>query len=77
MTPGRLGMGNGPGRKRRRTGVHLKDNGKESFWKGLFGVGVRELWEEYGRYLDGLGGQEGEKKRTASESTSNDHESRN
>lgn len=55
----------------------LKDNGKESFWKGLFGVGVRELWEEYGRYLDGLGGQEGEKKRTASESTSNDHESRN
>jgi Peptidase of plants and bacteria len=24
----------------------------EGFWKGLFGVGVLELWEEYGRYLD-------------------------
>ncbi|KAJ5135418.1 uncharacterized protein N7515_004696 [Penicillium bovifimosum] len=22
------------------------------FWKGLFGVGVDDLWEEYGRYLD-------------------------
>ncbi|KGO68254.1 Uncharacterized protein family, basic secretory protein [Penicillium italicum] len=22
------------------------------FWKGLFGVGVGELWEEYGQYLD-------------------------
>ncbi|PWY77450.1 BSP-domain-containing protein [Aspergillus heteromorphus CBS 117.55] len=26
--------------------------GGEEFWKGLFGVGVLELWEEYGRYLD-------------------------
>ncbi|RAK98665.1 basic secretory family protein [Aspergillus ibericus CBS 121593] len=26
--------------------------GKEGFWKGLFGVGVQELWEDYGRYLD-------------------------
>ncbi|RAH64051.1 basic secretory family protein, partial [Aspergillus aculeatinus CBS 121060] len=24
----------------------------EGFWRGLFGVGVEELWEEYGRYLD-------------------------
>ncbi|OJJ35223.1 hypothetical protein ASPWEDRAFT_500481 [Aspergillus wentii DTO 134E9] len=24
------------------------------FWKGLFGVGVRELWEDYGKYLDTL-----------------------
>lgn len=23
-----------------------------SFWKGLFGVEVSELWEEYGKYLD-------------------------
>ena len=28
--------------------------GKEGmgFWKALFGAGVLELWEEYGRYLD-------------------------
>ncbi|KAJ5091582.1 hypothetical protein NUU61_006452 [Penicillium alfredii] len=26
--------------------------GSESFWKGLFGAGVAELWEEYGCYLD-------------------------
>lgn len=24
------------------------------FWMGLFGVGVAELWDEYGLYLDGL-----------------------
>ncbi|KAJ5561598.1 hypothetical protein N7461_000359 [Penicillium sp. DV-2018c] len=24
------------------------------FWKGLFGAGIEDLWEEYGRYLDGL-----------------------
>ncbi|OQE41025.1 hypothetical protein PENCOP_c005G01016 [Penicillium coprophilum] len=24
------------------------------YWKGLFGVGVGELWEEYGQYLDKL-----------------------
>lgn len=29
--------------------------GGVGFWKGLFGVGVEELWDEYGRYLDGLG----------------------
>lgn len=23
------------------------------FWKGLFGIGVAELWDEYGHYLDG------------------------
>ncbi|KAE8148925.1 peptidase of plants and bacteria-domain-containing protein [Aspergillus avenaceus] len=25
-----------------------------SFWRDLFGVGVQELWNEYGRYLDHL-----------------------
>ncbi|KAJ5578245.1 uncharacterized protein N7459_007209 [Penicillium hispanicum] len=25
------------------------------FWMGLFGVGVADLWDEYGRYLDGDG----------------------
>lgn len=25
---------------------------KSSFWKGLFGVEVSQLWEEYGKYLD-------------------------
>ncbi|KAJ5188402.1 hypothetical protein N7491_004728 [Penicillium cf. griseofulvum] len=31
-----------------------KDVGEQGigFWKGLFGVGVGELWEEYGQYLD-------------------------
>ncbi|KAJ5950596.1 uncharacterized protein N7479_009009 [Penicillium vulpinum] len=31
-----------------------EDVGKQGigFWKGLFGVGVAELWEEYGLYLD-------------------------
>lgn len=28
------------------------EEGGVRFWKGLFGVGVLELWEEYGRYLD-------------------------
>lgn len=28
--------------------------GKGGFWVGLFGVGVLELWEEYGKYLDGM-----------------------
>lgn len=28
------------------------DNQGIGFWKGLFGVRVGELWEEYGRYLD-------------------------
>ncbi|OJK04827.1 hypothetical protein ASPACDRAFT_1878001 [Aspergillus aculeatus ATCC 16872] len=28
------------------------DGDGEGFWRGLFGVGVEELWEEYGRYLD-------------------------
>lgn len=27
-------------------------NHLESFWKGLFGVGIQELWGEYGQYLD-------------------------
>ncbi|RAH78254.1 BSP-domain-containing protein [Aspergillus japonicus CBS 114.51] len=31
--------------------------GVEGFWRGLFGVGVEELWEEYGRYLDTLAGE--------------------
>ncbi|KAJ6041834.1 uncharacterized protein N7446_012900 [Penicillium canescens] len=26
--------------------------GRIGFWKGLFGSGVADLWEEYGRYLD-------------------------
>lgn len=29
-----------------------KDRQRISFWKGLFGADVLELWEEYGRYLD-------------------------
>ncbi|EER27918.1 Plant Basic Secretory Protein containing protein [Coccidioides posadasii C735 delta SOWgp] len=29
----------------------------KSFWKGLFGVPVLELWEDYGRYLDNKGGE--------------------
>ncbi|KAH8698415.1 PBSP domain protein [Talaromyces proteolyticus] len=28
------------------------DTDGKGFWRGLFGVGVKELWEEYGRYLD-------------------------
>ncbi|OOG00828.1 hypothetical protein ASPCADRAFT_511706 [Aspergillus carbonarius ITEM 5010] len=39
-----------------RVGYVGEDGGKgsvkEGFWKGLFGAGVQELWEEYGRYLD-------------------------
>lgn len=33
-----------------------KDVDKQSigFWEGLFGVGIGELWEEYGQYLDSL-----------------------
>lgn len=33
------------------------DGGSSStgFWKGLFGTGVLELWDEYGRYLDAFG----------------------
>ncbi|KAJ5771270.1 uncharacterized protein N7511_003321 [Penicillium nucicola] len=26
--------------------------GRVGFWKGLFGIGVADLWEEYGCYLD-------------------------
>ncbi|KKK20579.1 hypothetical protein ARAM_004037 [Aspergillus rambellii] len=26
---------------------------KGGFWKGLYGAGIDELWEEYGKYLDG------------------------
>lgn len=39
------------------------DNGKgnendsskrnNGFWKALFGVDIADLWDEYGRYLDG------------------------
>ncbi|BCR97199.1 basic secretory family protein [Aspergillus luchuensis] len=28
----------------------------DGFWEGLFGLGVLELWEEYGVWLDGGGG---------------------
>ncbi|KAJ5752903.1 hypothetical protein N7520_009820 [Penicillium odoratum] len=28
------------------------------FWESLFGLGVVELWEEYGRWLDGASGDE-------------------
>ena len=36
---------------------YVGDEGKREgegngFWKALFGAGVLELWEEYGRYLD-------------------------
>lgn len=33
-----------------------KGCGQDGFWVGLFGLGVLELWNEYGVYLDGLGG---------------------
>lgn len=36
--------------------------GGTGFWKGLFGVGVEELWDEYGVYLDGVG-RSGERSR--------------
>lgn len=38
-------------------GSGSRSRGSEHFWKGLFGVGVLDLWEEYGRYLDTLGGR--------------------
>ncbi|KAE8143209.1 peptidase of plants and bacteria-domain-containing protein [Aspergillus pseudotamarii] len=28
------------------------DHGRPGFWKNLFGSGVDELWDDYGRYLD-------------------------
>jgi hypothetical protein len=31
-----------------------EDGSGNGFWKGLFGAEVVDLWEEYGRYLDGL-----------------------
>ncbi|PYI21507.1 plant basic secretory protein, partial [Aspergillus violaceofuscus CBS 115571] len=38
-------------------GKDAQKRGVEGFWRGLFGVGVEELWEEYGRYLDTLAGE--------------------
>ncbi|KAE8380579.1 hypothetical protein BDV26DRAFT_132949 [Aspergillus bertholletiae] len=29
-----------------------RDSGRPSFWKDLFGSGVNELWDDYGKYLD-------------------------
>ncbi|KNG90027.1 PBSP domain protein [Aspergillus nomiae NRRL 13137] len=29
------------------------ENGRPGFWKNLFGSGVDELWDDYGKYLDG------------------------
>lgn len=43
-------------------GEQKQDSGGVGFWKGLFVVGVEELWDEYGLYLDGLG-KDGEKSR--------------
>ncbi|KAJ5937956.1 hypothetical protein N7454_004298 [Penicillium verhagenii] len=37
-----------------------KEQGENGFWKGLFGREVDDLWDEYGRWLDGDSG--GEKK---------------
>ncbi|PGH11523.1 hypothetical protein AJ80_07089 [Polytolypa hystricis UAMH7299] len=34
--------------------AHADKKHARSYWKGLFGVGVLELWNEYGEYLDGL-----------------------
>lgn len=31
--------------------------GNAGFWVGLFGLEVLQLWEEYGKYLDGLKGK--------------------
>jgi hypothetical protein len=28
------------------------EDGRVGFWKGLFGTGIEELWDEYGCYLD-------------------------
>lgn len=39
-------------------GEQKSDSGGAGFWKGLFGVGVDELWDEYGLYLDGLGSED-------------------
>jgi Peptidase of plants and bacteria len=46
-----------------RDHTHSNDNNDQSsngsttegngFWNGVFGVGVLQLWEEYGRFLDG------------------------
>lgn len=44
---------------------------RESFWRGLFGVGVLALWEEYGEYLDRFGGEgKGEESGDCNEGTS-------
>jgi hypothetical protein len=39
-----------------------KDQSGVGFWKGLFGAEVGDLWEEYGRYLDGSAEVSGKKK---------------
>ncbi|OJD15857.1 hypothetical protein AJ78_03910 [Emergomyces pasteurianus Ep9510] len=48
----------GDGEKRERgVAVVMKDSEDPAecgFWRGLFGAGVLELWEEYGVYLDSL-----------------------
>ncbi|KAL2871778.1 basic secretory family protein [Aspergillus lucknowensis] len=36
-----------------------KDRETTGFWKGLFGAGIDELWEEYGDWLDNSGGTQG------------------
>ncbi|KAJ5917685.1 hypothetical protein N7466_011239 [Penicillium verhagenii] len=35
-----------------------KEQGEDGFWKGLFGREVDDLWDEYGRWLDGDSGDE-------------------
>lgn len=30
-----------------------KDENQPGFWEGLFGIGVADLWAEYGKWLDG------------------------
>ncbi|OAX81562.1 hypothetical protein ACJ72_04096 [Emergomyces africanus] len=46
------------GEKSEREAVVVMKDGKVpaecGFWRGLFGAGVLELWEEYGVYLDSL-----------------------
>ncbi|PYH48452.1 basic secretory family protein [Aspergillus saccharolyticus JOP 1030-1] len=47
----------GDGEERRSEGEDGSGKPGEGFWKALFGVGVEELWAEYGRYLDSLAGE--------------------
>ncbi|RAL11115.1 basic secretory family protein [Aspergillus homomorphus CBS 101889] len=61
---GYVGEGEGEGDDGEDEQVQNGDAEGESFWKGLFGVGVEELWEEYGRWLDTPAGKVDEETKT-------------